>query len=371
MWASRQGSLSAMKLLLQAASDAASVDDEGRTACMWAARCGALDAVRALLLAGEDLRRQDRRGLTLHDHAREHCEMLAILEALGRANACLCDAAKRSDIEGVEVALHAGAQVDHLDEDGWRPLVWAALNGALDVMALLLRHGASPSLEGAGSEHLERLLVERRGHEVSAVLDAAREDNRLLLEAAQAGDWAEAQKLLQGFGNASTRDERTLQTPLMWASRQGSLSAMKLLLQARASLERRDDQGRTALHHAVEAGHIETVSALHQYKASFKAKNYDGVALLHLAVRLDDAQLVQMLVAAECSLEQKDSDGLTPVQVAAQRGCAAAAGTLFALQADLAVADGRRRSPVAAAAAGGRGRCGSSTRRRRRRWRSP
>ena len=28
--------------------------------------------------------------------------------------------------------------------------------------------------------------------EVSAVLDAAREDNRLLLEAAQAGDWAEA-----------------------------------------------------------------------------------------------------------------------------------------------------------------------------------
>ena len=50
-----------------------------------------------------------------------------------------------------------------------RPLVWAALNGALDVMALLVRHGASPSLEGAGSEHLERLLVERRGHEAPAV----------------------------------------------------------------------------------------------------------------------------------------------------------------------------------------------------------
>ncbi len=54
----------------------------------------------------------------------------------------LIEAVKAGRQPGVEELLDAGADVNQQDEQGWRPLNWAAGRGDLGVVRLLLDHGA-------------------------------------------------------------------------------------------------------------------------------------------------------------------------------------------------------------------------------------
>jgi len=46
----------------------------------------------------------------------------------------------------VEMLLHSGANINHVEADGWSPVLFAASNQNLQILDLLLQHNANPLL---------------------------------------------------------------------------------------------------------------------------------------------------------------------------------------------------------------------------------
>ncbi len=93
----------------------------------------------------------------------------------------LIRAIKRGDFSDVERFIHAGADLNCGDAQGWTPLFHAAGTGRTDIMRLLLAHGAevdSPPL-------------------FSAILSRHLEAIRLLLDAGASSDAPEGDSLLR------------------------------------------------------------------------------------------------------------------------------------------------------------------------------
>jgi len=335
------------RLLLDALADPRGVDDRGRTACMWGAHHGHVSIV-TLLLPTSDLWQRDFDGVQLCGHAAEHLELSAQVTALVRVNRCLCDGAKRNDLDMVQQALLAGAQVDHLDQEGWRPIMWAVMHDTLDLIHLLLRFGASRACDEANAVHFEQLG--KKHSALLSVLRDARYADEQMLASARAGRWSDVQAKLQCLSNADTFDRESLESPLMWAAAQGSVRGLELLLVVRSSLEKRDLLGRTALHHAVESGQAAAVCLLREYGADVNVKSHIGDSPMHLAVRSNDPSTMQVLLLARASIEEVDLEGQTPALSAARHGCPKAMKVLYAYQADLSARDARGLSPLAVAA---------------------
>lgn len=68
----------------------------------------------------------------------------------------LAQAAADGDIEGMEQALAAGAEVDAVGNDGMTPLYWAMARYSPEGMKFLLEHGADPNRYTRLPEHYDR-----------------------------------------------------------------------------------------------------------------------------------------------------------------------------------------------------------------------
>lgn len=76
------------------------------------------------------------------------------------------------------------------------------------------------------------------------------------------------------------------QTPIIVAAQGGCTEIVKMLLQAGANIEHRNDQGENALISAAQEGHKEIVKMLLDAGANINQENADGETALDLAIRL-------------------------------------------------------------------------------------
>merc|ERR1740123_320749 len=311
IWAAIWGHGEVTTTLVDAAADINLTDGEGRTACMWAARHGHAGIVKVLLACGINLGLRDQAGLTAMDHAEEHMELRTVITAAEEVNSRLLDAAKRADVNGVAGAIKDCANLDCRDGEGWTPLLWSAMHsaqsGSLDLVAMLVRHGAKPELLTDSGE-----LFESLGAQHLAVEDALQNilgSNGRMLRAAENADWEQVEEELD-IGSWVNVKDANKRTALMWAARAGSPEAVTMLVEKGANLEDRDDFGWTAVHFAVFSQSVETVSTLFFHGAAFVARTYDGDTALHAAVRGDDGAMVQLLLVAKADVEEKDLEDL-------------------------------------------------------------
>lgn len=199
-----------------------------------------------------------------------------------------------------------------------------SLQKGVEVYRTVLRStGDHP---GHGGETLKTI----RDLVIGAANDAESFNDRTpLLWASENGPMAVV-KLLLDKGPAIEKRDEYHRTPLSWVARNGDEALVKLLLDRGAAIETKDKYGLTPLHLAAQKGREAVVRLLAELEADKEAEDGDGRRPLHWAAYHGHEAVVRLLVELEADMEARDHFGQTPLHRAAQNGHEAVAKFLAA-----------------------------------------
>lgn len=105
-------------------------------------------------------------------------------------------------------------------------------------------------------------------------------------------------------------------TALGLAARNGSVSVVRLLLQAGADPSRRNDDGDTPLHSAVRMGYVETLAALTRARPNCALFDSEGLTPLALAATTAQYDMAEILIRAGAPLERGNKYSHSPLWLA-------------------------------------------------------
>jgi uncharacterized protein len=336
MTAARTGNPEIVRLLIEHGADVnAKGDTYGETALIWAAEENHAEAAQVLIAHGADVnartnpleRSKDRFGLE------------GVLTILPHGNwTPLMYAARQGSLETARALVDAGANLNLTDPDSTTALLFAILNSHYDTAALLAERGADPNItDTSGTAALYaavdmNTLGEVYGHPArpsSSKLTALDLMKVLLSHGANPN----ARLKTPTLQRAHTPGEPTLHegsTPLMRAAKNGDSAAIRLLLEHGADPNARAKNGTTALMFAAGLGYgtgtfandyatpaelLESVNVLAAAGADVNAISEAGQTPLHFGAQASD-DIVKFLAAHGAKLDVKDKQGRTPVEMA-------------------------------------------------------
>jgi ankyrin repeat protein len=175
-------------------------------------------------------------------------------------------------------ALICGADANARDEQGFTPLIFASIQGELDMIELLTARKANvEALTIYGENALLRAVMD--GHPKATLLllkkgakpNVSNHDgNTPLMMASRDGVEEVAKSLLKHGAHINTRDKHG-KTALMYAAWNGRASMVKFLLARGANPTLTSEHGMNALQFAQAREHKPTIELLSKYKKPLRA----------------------------------------------------------------------------------------------------
>jgi ankyrin repeat protein len=242
--AAMRADASAVRALLRQGASVNTAQPDGTTALHWAARANDLDTVQLLLKAGAKADTATRYGITPLYLASVNGSA-AMIDALLRAGAspnaatpggetALMTAARTGKVDAVTLLLDRGATIDAQEQmRGQTALMWAVLENHQDIVKLLLARGANVNAQSK-IEVPDGTTGEPQG---------------------TSGDIG-----AHGPGIYRSRavpSPSGAMSPLLYATRDGNLPMTRILLDAKAEIDRPAANGTTPLVAAITNNHIE------------------------------------------------------------------------------------------------------------------
>ena len=286
--------------------DVNSKDSRGWTALIYASMHSTETIVRLLLEHGAQVNDQDNEGKTaLHIAAvYNRSQIIKVLLSYGadsnlktiEEQTAMHIAAEEDGLEALRILL-TNTNVNVQDDDGLTILHYAAEQGCLQIVGLLLNANADITIQsyimGDTAAHVA-IFWER--------LDVL--------------------ELLLGNGadpNAVNHDGTSL---LHYAAESGILQGIKLLLDAKADITIQDSvEGETAAHYAISSGKPAALALLLQRGTNPNAMDNEDNTLLHCAAEAGDIRSIEMLLLAEADPTLQDVHGETAFLAAGKALC--------------------------------------------------
>jgi len=273
----------------------------------------------------------------------------------------LCAAVDKDNIAIAEYLIDHGANVNKPED--WGPLQEAAtMSNNIEMVKLLIDRGADvnatdwPALHTAISRgecrDTAELLI-RRGADVNA---KDTHGYTPLYYAIRHIDDPEFMSLLIANGAKLDTKYPGGETALQAAAITGRTDVVKVLLEAGADINARNDRGQTALHaildikrftYAQESRPKDMIEALLAKGAEVNLKDNDGRTPLHVAAELAEGDIVELLLDKGADINAKDDEsGATALHHAARFGNRSAAEVLVARGADINAQDKQGHTPL-------------------------
>ncbi|KAK4678539.1 hypothetical protein QC764_308560 [Podospora pseudoanserina] len=251
-------------------------------------------------------------------------------------------AAQEGRLSIVKLLIQGGADPDKVDGRGYRPLYRALENGHEAIVRLLIDSGADiKAQDNSGSTAL--ILASQNGHEAIARLlidngaDIKARSNHgstALILALRYGHEAIARLLIDSGADIEAQDSSG-STALILASQNGHEAIARLLIDSGADIEAQDSSGSTALILASQNGHEAIARLLIDNGADIKAQdNYGSMALI-LASQYGHEAIARLLIDSGADIKAQDNSGWTALILASQNGHEAIARLLIDSGADI------------------------------------
>lgn len=269
-----KGMLEDVRHLLKAGVDVNSRLNDGSTALHWAVLRDQEAAVAALLDAGADPVVLNRNGISP-----------------------LFLAVQNGNVKTVSLLLDAGADPNTLSESGETILMTAAHTGRPEVVAMLIAHGALVDARDPDFQQTALMIAVRDGHTPvveTLIRHGAKVDARTrvgqepvyLPPCKGTGCGSEGVGINRsGVPHRGERfDKKGGMTPLLYAARDGSLEAARLLLANGADLEVREANGITPLLMALLNNQLDVATLLIDHGAAINVDDFYGRTPLFAAV---------------------------------------------------------------------------------------
>jgi uncharacterized protein len=336
MHAAHTGNPEIVSLLLEHGADVnAKGVPYGETALVWAADENHAEAEQVLIAHGASV---DARTNAL-ERSKDRFGLEGVLTILPHGSwTPLLYAARQGSLDAARTLVDAGANVNLTDPDGSTALVIAILNGHYDTAAMLTEKGADPKINDAAGMGALYAAVDvktlgevfgRPGRPSTDKLSALDLMKILLAHGADPNAVLKTPSLQR----AHTPGEPTLNTgttPLMRAAKNGDAAAIRLLVEHGADPNARQKNGSTALmlaaglgrgtgaftkDYATEAELLDAVKVLIAAGANVNAVDDAGETPLHFGAQASD-DIVKYLAEKGATLDVKDKKGRTPVEMA-------------------------------------------------------
>uniref|UniRef100_A0A0G4HMM1 Uncharacterized protein n=1 Tax=Chromera velia CCMP2878 TaxID=1169474 RepID=A0A0G4HMM1_9ALVE len=296
----------------------------GETALLYAAKNGSVLVVRLLLLVNAQVNLRDNYGWTALMEAalHNHLDVLnTLIDARADVNGLVVNpdkkavqknlkesalhlAAEMGNVACVNTLLHFGAHPNVRDTIGETALMRASSRGFTEVVAALL------SVQ----------TVRRRPVTVDVNAAGALGGETALLYAAKNGSVLAVRLLLLVNAQVNLRDNYGW-TALMEAALHNHLDVLNILIDARADVNAADSEGRSAaLHLASEKGLTRVVETLLKADAKVDLENRDGWTTLMYTSKNGKAEVVKLLVDAHANVNTRSRDGWSSLRFAESNG---------------------------------------------------
>ncbi|XP_059621039.1 ankyrin repeat and KH domain-containing protein mask isoform X3 [Phlebotomus argentipes] len=223
--------------------------------------------------------------------------MSAQVEDRGQKNDCtpLMEAASAGHVDIIKLLISHGADVNAQSSTGNTPLMYACAGGHVAAVQELLAHGANVE------DHNEN------GHTP-------------LMEAASAGHVEVAKILLEHGAGINTHSNEFKESALTLACYKGHLDMVRFLLEAGADQEHKTDEMHTALMEASMDGHVEVARLLLDSGAQVNMPTDSFESPLTLAACGGHVDLAMLLIERGANIEEVNDEGYTPLMEAAREG---------------------------------------------------
>ena len=238
-------------------------------------------------------------------------------------------AATRRHCSVVEVLISFEASPNKKNKKGCTALHYACKNGALDIVKMLILKGADIEAEEEGGLTPLMMAATRRHCSVVEVLISSEASPNIknkkgctALHNACENGALDIVKMLILKGAIIETEDRNGSTPLMMAARKGHHSVVKKLVSSGASLNinKKNEEGHTALDYACENGDLDIVKVLISYSADIETEDHDGSTPLRMAAVRRHSSVVGVLISSGASLNKKNKQGRTALHYACENG---------------------------------------------------